>query len=317
MAKIIVAHICIMLLAACLVADETAPKDKSLIVRKTEKTIVCKDADGAETELNKFPKRTVICYTSFVGLWHLAGGSAVGMVDTMYKTNLPEPCRELTTVGGFANPNAERILSLKPDFVILTARAEKQRALKTMLKERGIQCIALDYENYGDFRSLLQLFMELNDKKSGDNPLEAKIVAEVNTLIEKAAKLKGPRFIVLAASADISREDPNSNTSRIASLLGGKNICQNGRGAEKYSLEKLVMEDPDLILFTTKSDTAKIEEKMKAELFSNPAWQRLRAAQSGRVFFLPPFLFVFKANEKFPDAFRHMAKLLYPNEQWD
>lgn len=311
-----------LLLAALLAQAPGAEVKDSLLVRETESSLVCKDDDGAEVELRKRPQRVIVCYTSFVALWQLAGGRAIAMADTANKANLPESVRGIPTVGAFVNPNMERILSLSPDLVLLCGKIEKHRAVRDMLAERKVQSVILDYENYKDFLRLLELFAKLNGKGVEDVPEAAKVVAEVDAICAKAAKLKGPRFASVFASAkDISLETANANTAGMAALLGGVNVlpaslAKKGSGSVKFSMERLMMEDPDIILFTTMGDAKEIQERMRRDIMDDPAWKGLKAVKGGKVFFLPNALFLYKPNERFPDAFRHLAKILHPEEAW-
>ncbi len=313
----------IALLVSILVAASSfgAEPLKSLVVRETDSSLVCKDDDGKDVELKKRPQRVIVCYASFVALWHLAGGQAIAIVDTVNKTNLPESARDIPTVGSFVSPNIEKMLELKPDLALLCGKIEKHRAVRDMLAERDIQSVILDYENYGDFLSLLDLFARLNGRNLSEIPEAAKVVADVDATVSKATKLKGPRFISLFASAkELSAEMANANTASMATLLGGVNVvgadAKKGSSTMKFSMERLLMEDPDLILFTTMGDAKDIQERMKRDLMSDPAWKGLRAAKDGCVFFLPNALFLYKPNEKFPEAFKHLAKIMYPEESW-
>ena len=49
----------------------------------------------------------------------------------------------------------------------------------------------------------------------------------------------------------------------------------------------------------------------------NAVWQSLRAVKEGRVYFLEPHLFHYKPNSRFTDAYVTLAKILYPEIDFD
>jgi iron complex transport system substrate-binding protein len=108
----------------------------------------------------------------------------------------------------------------------------------------------------------------------------------------------------------------------MAAMLNGVNVVEKfghniGGNRLPFSMERLVMENPDIIFVTTMGDSAKFRVRMKKEIMSDPVWKSLRAVKNGNVHFLPNALFLYKANEHYDQAFLYLAKLLYPQEKWD
>ena len=99
-------------------------------------------------------------------------------------------------------------------------------------------------------------------------------------------------------------------------MLGGTNIARQESGRLKYSFEQLLIDDPDIILINTMGDSKALQKKFTRDLISQPAWQQLKAAKTGRVHFLPPELFLYMAGSRYPEAFLHLAKLLHPEKEF-
>ncbi len=312
--------IAIFILTLNLYSAERLP----VFVRETPSSVICRDMDGLEQEIPKKPKRVVICYTSLVGPWYLAGGTALATVSTSSRETLPEAAKGIQTVGGFGNPDVERIMELQPDLVILSGRVDKQRALREILIGKNIKTLLLNYENYNDFAFMLDAFIRINAADPNIIKEAERVRSDCISIIRKAETLKSPRprFVSFFASArDAAGESNVSNTACIASSLGAVNIIPEskvpkGGNSIKYSMERLLIENPDIILFTTMGDSKEIQERMKRDFMSDPAWQNLKAVKENKVYFLPNALFLYRANARFPEAFRYMAEILYPNESW-
>ncbi len=312
--------ICAMVIGIASASEFSSKSLRSgaLVISEDKNSVLAKDADGNSVRISKMPGRVVSCYTSFVSLWYLAGGKLVAMPNTSHSSLEKEPYSSLEKVGGVTAPSLEKILSLKPDLVLLSSRMEKHRATREILQKAGISSILLDYENYSDFLCLADLFSRINGKQLKESGDVAMVIRQIDDLIASVPSREGPRFLSLFASASkASRaETNNANTAMIASLLGGRNIMENLRMPGRrlsvdLSMEKIIQENPDIIFFTTMGDEERIREKMKKNLSEDPVWRSLRAVREHKIHFLPNELFLFKANERYPEAFKQLYNIMH------
>lgn len=291
--------------------------DNPLIVDRTAETITALDFDGNEVVLSKHPKRVIPNHTSMLGLWYLAGGTAVGRPDTRSGTGIPEGAMDLETTGSVVHPNTEKILALNPDFIILS-NIDNHRNLQGILDDVGIENIILSYDNYSDFVYILDLFARLVGNREVVEEIVPDLHREVGSIIQKYADQPKIKFLSLFASTrSVSAELNSAHTAHIASMLGGVNIAEidapdRGQKRITLSLEHIVDRDPDVIFITPMGDMSEIEDKLKEDLMSNQAWAGLEAVREGRVHYLPAELFLYKPNDQFPEAFEFMAEVLYP-----
>ena len=82
-------------------------------------------------------------------------------------------------------------------------------------------------------------------------------------------------------------------------------------------MESVFAADPDLIVVqchASKEDDSAELERVNGQ---NPVWQSLRAVKEGKVYFLEPHLFHYKPNSRFADAYVTLAKILYPEIDFD
>lgn len=62
------------------------------------------------------------------------------------------------------------------------------------------------------------------------------------------------------------------------------------------------------------SDLEAIEQRIKSDAESNPAWASLSAVKNNRYIVLPKDLYTYKANHRYAEAYEKLAKILYPEE---
>lgn len=299
----------ILLTAGCGLAAE--------VVSEGAATMAYRQPDGSVVTLHKQPKRVVICYASLVPVWYAAGGRAVGVPRVASADVLPEAVRGLPEIGSISTPNPEKILMLKPDLALLLGRYERHGAVARILNRAGVETVMLEYANYTDFASLFDFFCRLNGAPPAALAEKKRIAGEVEAVCRKAAEKPGPTAaIVFASPAGFKLESEHSNTGTILNMLGGKNIATGiGQPRVNFSYERLFVDDPEVIFIVTMGEAEAFKEKFRCEIMSQGAWKELRAVKNGRVHYLPTELFLYQAGTRYSEAFRHLAKLLYPETE--
>jgi iron complex transport system substrate-binding protein len=267
--------------------------------------------------LTRFPKRTVILFSSALDLWYLAGGTAVGRVQS--STNVPEAAREIEIVGSMSQPNLEKLVALHPDLVVLFPMMSRQRDLKELLDQQGVENVFIEYTNYHEFLAVLDLFARLNHPRPEEADRLIRSISErVEAVVDRCPKDRHPRVLMLFATArGMQVELPGSHIGTIVEMLGGRNVIDDVRVAPgvtrvEYALERIYQKDPDLILVTVNQDVGNQGEGLAGQLRADAAWGNLRAVREGNVHVLPERFFLYKPNGQFPQAFQHVAAILYP-----
>jgi iron complex transport system substrate-binding protein len=285
------------------------------IKNETESQITVIDPLNNEVILDKRPKRVVILMNSILDLWYLAGGTAVARVTG--EENVPPEAEDIETVGGFGSPNIERIITLKPDLVIMSSSISAHRELKDIFEQNKIKYLYLDYKLYEDFINYLDLFTRITGREDIFKTKISEIRNKVNETVQKVSLDNKPKVLILfATTKSVQCELPSSLVGDMVRMLGADNIVEDSpvKGATKveFSMERIVERDPDVILITTMSDVEKCKARIKEDIKSNKAWVGLRAVKEGNVHYLPKKLYIYKPNARYPEAIENLAKILYP-----
>ena len=251
-------------------------------------------------------------------VWYCAGGTAAAIQDIHSKTALPPEARDLPSVGFFSSLNTEKILELKPDLVVLMGKIGSHVRLRELLATMKIPAFTVKYDNYRDFEALLDLFCRLNNTDPERCEAARTVTEGVNRVIARTRGLPAPRFTTVFAQASGFRVETDlANTSCMLSMLGGKNTVPPSDGLRTgFSIEQLLLDNPDVIFVVMMGNAKALEEKFRKEIMGQKAWQKLRAHETGRVHFLPSDLYLYLAGPRFPEAFLHLAQLLYPGREF-
>lgn len=312
--------ICFCVISCKKINTDTGISPDTFIIEETKTTITCFDALGKKVIITKRPQRVIVNYMSFIDLWYMAGGTAIGRPNASKHSPLPRGTENLDTTGHVTNPNVEKILSLAPDFVILSRTIDTHFGLREILTDNNIETIMLNYENYNDFEKILELFAALNENDEVLQTVIPQLKKEISTIITDAPREQKPKFLALFASPqNIRAESDRTNTGNMASLLGGINIVDAELAGNKsrimLNLERIILFDPDVILITPMGNVKKIEEALEKDFTTNKAWETVRAVKEGNIHYLPPHLFLHKPNARYPEAFSYLKHILYNEDK--
>lgn len=283
-----------------------------------EETVSLIDGRGEEVNIKKEPKKTVVLFASFTDIWINHGGELIGMVEQSEGYVIPGT-ENVPTVGKQGSFSLEEILALQPELVVLSANTKSQMELVPSLEENNIQVLILDYKFKEDYFKIAKVFSAVNNKLDLYKQ-EAKVVKdETQAIIDRAPKENNPKILVIFATTKaISARTTDTTIGEMFNDLNAINIADSSNDMlsdKNFSMEKILEEDPDFIFVQTMgSDVEGIQERLKMDAESNPAWSSLSAVKNNKYLVLPKDLYTYKANDRYAEAYEELAKILYPEE---
>jgi len=169
------------------------------------------------------------------------GGSIIGLDDF---SDYPEEVNNIERLGTFNNPNMERIILLRPDYILVNSGFETSR--EEYLKSLGVRIIKISPKTmeglYGDILMLGSVFGKEKDAESIIKEMKSRISG-----IPYPGNSAAPKVFVQLF------DDPlvtvSSFISDIIRLAGGENIAMDIEDdAGIFSCEALIARNPDVIL---------------------------------------------------------------------
>lgn len=289
------------------------------VVSETENTITLLDYFENEVTIDKNPEKVIVMQNSLLDLWYLSGGTCVAR--TTGTINVPECAMELPEVGKTTAPNLELLLANEADLIILSGTTNAHNELEEVLKENNLQYIYVSnsVKSYESTMKLLYAFSHITGNEQAYKTNAKEINEGVSEIVNKVKDLQAKKVAVLfASSKSVKLETTEGLTGEMVSLLGSTNILGSigikGETKVDFSLEKIVEEDPDIVLVCVMGTLEKVQNKMAEDFQSNEAWNSIQAIKDGNVYYLPKDLFMYKPNGRYPEAFEYLAKILYDGE---
>lgn len=189
----------------------------------------------------------------------------------------PEEVKDIPSIGTLMKPDLEKIAEIKPDLVLASTHVSDETLAK--LDELGLPTLMLyDSEHLDGLYDIILTLghaLNLNDKAAA---LE-KSVRERIEAVKAAAPEQRPRVYYVVGFGESGDFTAGGKTfvNGIIEAAGGDNIAKDIEGWE-YSSEKLIEEDPDVIIipsWAAEGDGA----------FGKTApYNELTAVKEGRVF---------------------------------
>lgn len=284
-------------------------------VEITSKNVTFVDANGKKVTINRYPKKVVCLYNSYLDLWYKCGGQVVGRVNESKEKEV-DAAINASSVGSEANPSLKMILSLRPDIVILSTNFKLQMALVEPLENNGIQVIVCNSELKDDYFNLVRIFTALTGREDLYKKNGCEVKKKIDDIIAKVPKGKKPKvMLIIAAAKGLTAKNSRTTVGEMLKDLGTVNIADNlnSGNSNTFSMEMVLKEDPDFIFVQTMgSNMDNIKERLKKDAESNPAWSSLKAVKNGKYIILPKDLYLYKPNDRYAEAYEGLARYLYP-----
>ena len=312
-------YICfLMILSLFLVSGCNGEDNHSLESNGTGGTsyYTFEDFFGNEVVLNEKPKDVVSLLGSYAETWVLAGGELAGVTDDVISEGRIDVTDNMKIVGTIKDPNVEEILSLSPDFILLSSDIDSHVKISKTFQEAGIPCAFFKVECFEDYLNMLDVCTDITGRKDLYEKNGILVQEEIQDVLSKIADAKTRNYSVLfirAFSSGAKAKNGDNMTCKMLEDLGTVNIAEKHESLlEELSIEEIIEEDPEYIFVTTMGDTDKAIDSLKNGIEKNPAWGNLTAVKNGRYIILPKELFHYKPNAKWGESYRYLAEIIYP-----
>jgi len=245
--------------------------------------------------------RIVSCAPNLTELMYRldAGAMLVGRSDYC---DYPQEVSSVESVGTIYSPDIEKIVELKPDFVLTSTHFDEENAKK--LSDLGVNVVSLyDENNVEGVYTMIMTLGEKIDRISQATECVDEMKKQISTVSEKIAGLDAPKVYYVIGYGEGGDYTAGGDTfiHGLIELAGGDNIAKNVSGWN-ITFEEIIQGDPDIIVLPEEEKTAFMESKQ---------YKNLRAVQEGKVYGVDRNLFE-RQGYRNAAAVEELAKIFYP-----
>lgn len=239
------------------------------------------------------------------------GDQLVGRDDL---SNYPSEAANVPSIGGtYPNVNAEQVVALHPDLVLAAGATDKEDVA-------ALEKLGLTVYTVGLPATIEEIFSSIQTvgQLIGRTAEAEKVVADMETRLDelktKVAQAPAPQPKVFY---EIDDTDPNkpwtagpkSFTHVLLTLAGGQNIGAIGTGDYfQMSLEEIVNQDPEIIIYSHASYSGRKPEEVEARA----GWSTITAIKNGAVYSIDADM-LDRPGPRIVDGLEALAKLIHPD----
>lgn len=300
-----------------------------------EDSVTFTDASGREeVTIAKHPQSVYNLYASFTTLWYEAGGTVTGCIGgnaakelyTEYigrDVTLDEGVNIVSTVANANKWSVETIVAGMPDLIVCSMAMNGYGMISGPAEVAGIPVIAVAYDGFEDYLKWFRVFSALTGCEELWNSVALEALEETLDVLVEIPEGEAPLVFSMFTGGGTSLEANLSTTTLggMLALMGAVNIADgwaNTTGATRLpiDLETVFAADPDRIFVQCHTGMETCQAQVEEMFGQNPVWKALSAVQKGQVHYLDKNLFHNKPNSRFAEAYRTLAKLLYPDTEF-
>ncbi|EAI4455917.1 ABC transporter substrate-binding protein [Campylobacter upsaliensis] len=173
-----------------------------------------------------------------------AGEQIVGIANLQHSNIYPsDKSSKLTSVGTFSNPSLEKIVSLKPNLVILSSYSLN---LEEGLKNFGIKSLYLKANHFDDIKKNIQILAQITHKNEEGKRLIKEFEQGLESLKNDPLNQSA---IYLYSNNPLMAFNDNSLMAEILTLIGIKNLSPKSQIERPIiSAEFILRQNPDLLI---------------------------------------------------------------------
>lgn len=306
--------ICLLLVSALvLLCGCDANKKDSVSSENGENSLTITDSEGNSVTLKSSPK-IVSCSASLSECWLLAGGTLTGITEDVISERGLLKEGDANIVGSVKSIDLEKVTSLNPDYVIMSADLTAHKELEPNLKNLGINYGYFREDTFEDYKFIMSEFCNITGREDLYTESVLDTEEKIKEILSKIPENNTETALLARVfSTGMKAKTDDNPAGIILKDFKVKNIADDYPSAlEDLSLEVVVKSDPDFLLFYAMGDEESAKSYLSANLENSPAFKDLKSVKNKTYHLLPKELFQYKPNNRWDESYEYLAKIIYP-----
>ncbi len=203
-------------------------------------------------------------------------GAGDSLVGRSQHCDFPSEVARLPSVGGYAEPDVERILALRPSLVV-GERGPAGPALGERLVAHGIATYFPPTDTVAEVGAMLVGLAERLGRREAGERVRGELLAKLARISTWAQKLAPVTVVVVLDAKPLVVAGPGGFLDELLRLAGGTNAIKLGGAYPTIDIERLLAVDPAVLI-----DATDVRD-LPSSLPGLEGWARLSAVREGRV----------------------------------
>ncbi len=264
--------------------------------------------NNGKSAAEKIPERIISLSPAITEELYLLGAENRLIANTYY-CRRPEAAKHKKKVGNLMNFNIEDVMELKPDLILSTSLANKNKINR--LKQLKISVVELRHPK--NFTEICDNFIKLGNA-IGSGQKAGQILSAIRQEVEKINRITGnlpkKKVFVQIGAKPLKAVNSDYHINDLIRLSGGINIYEHS-SLNSFSRESVLLADPDIIIIPSMGFETDEEKK---------TWEKyitMRAVKNNNIFIVDTEVFCNFGIGTFIEALKISASLLHPEARLD
>lgn len=221
--------------------------------------------------------------------------------------NWPTRVRQKPRIGGFTNPSIEKIVSLKPDLIIVTADGNRKDIMQKLERIGLSVYVTNPSDTAGILKSILDIG-EITNRRKEAGKLVDKLQKRLNNIEAQIRHKSKPKVFFQIGLEPVITVGKGTLINETIERAGGINVAGLDTARyPRYSAEGIMQASPEIVLF---APMANDREFVAVKKF----WQELKgipAVKNNKIYPVNTDL-IGRASPRIVDAIETMALIFHP-----
>lgn len=270
---------------------------------KTIYPITIKDAFDRDVVIDKEPQKIISVAPNITEIIY-ALDLSTKLIGRSDYDDYPAEASSIESVGTMTDPSVEKIAAMKPDVVIASNFIKQELVQK--LEDLGITVVALYGEESfeGAYETIGKVGEITNTTQKADEIIDG-MKTKVAQVEEKVKGLPTPSVYYVVGFGEYGDYAAGKGTfvGNMIEMAGGKNAAGDMEGW-KYSLEKLIQNNPDIMICSAYFGT-------KDGIKGTEGYKTLDAVKNDKLFEIDNNM-LDRQGPRLADGFMELAKIIHP-----
>lgn len=278
--------------------------------KETMYPLTVTDATGKEVTFPKAPTRIVSTSPAETEILFALDldQQIVGVSDY---DDYPEAAKSKPKVGGVVKPNEEAILSQSPDLVIGGISMEKPVADK--LKTLGMPVYVTQPKKLDDIMANILVMGTITNRQVQAEQLVAQMKEDIARVKEAVKNVKPDEkkkvYLEFSPGWTVGKGE---FMDELITLAGATNIASDTEGWNPISEEKIVKDDPDVILYAKGITDDKTGKQLEDIIKNRSGWDRMKAIRDQQIYGMDQNI-LSRPGPRITQGLIDVAKAIYPD----
>ena len=229
------------------------------------------------------------------------------IVGVSSDSNFPKEASRKAPVGGYLNPDVERIVSLQPDLIIGTG-AGNTRDVVTRLGDLGFPTYVIFPKTFDTILRSIDHLGQVVGREEEATAIVQGMKRRRERVVERTQGRHRPRVLFLVGESPIVTAGKGSFADDLIRLAGGDNVGGNEKDRyPRLGMEEVLQRAPDVILISAMNPRAEYNKVLQEWR----RWKTIPAVRENRIHLIDSDV-TDRPSPRIIEGLEEMARILHP-----